>query len=84
MYGESAEETVLNVIGRSYAEVVELYGTDDRPVPAPLVHASLMLVEQSYNQRAPISQYNLYAVRYGFELMLKPYIRLAERKEGSV
>lgn len=86
LYGESAEETVLNVIGRSYEELVELFGTDERQVPAPIVHASLMLVELSYTQRAPITQYNLYAVRYGFEMMIKPYIRLAEKtgKEGCL
>ena len=79
LYGESAEETVLNVIGRSYEELVELFGTDERPVPAPLVHASLLLVELSYSQRAPITQTNLYTVPYAFDMMVKPYMRLAEK-----
>ena len=81
LYGESAEETVLNVIGRSYDELVELFGTDKRPVPAPLVHASLLLVELSYSQRAPITQTNLYTVPYAFDMMVKPYMRLAEKQE---
>ena len=83
MYGESAEDTVLNIINRSYTEVVELYGTGDRPIPAPLVHASLLLVELSYTQRAPVTQTNLYAVPYAFDMMVKPYMRLADRKEAN-
>lgn len=83
MYGESAEDTVLNIINRSYTEVVELYGTDDRPIPAPLVHASLLLVELSYTQRAPVTQTNLYTVPYAFDMMVKPYMRLADRKEAN-
>lgn len=79
LYGESAEETVLNIIGRSYEELVELFGMDKRPVPAPLVHASLLLVELSYSQRAPITQTNLYTVPYAFDMMVKPYMRLAEK-----
>jgi uncharacterized phage protein (predicted DNA packaging) len=84
MYGESAEETVLNVLGRTYEEVVELFGADKRPVPAPIVHASLLLVELSYTQRAPISQQNLYTVPYAFDLMVKPYMRLADKTRKEV
>ena len=78
MYGESAEETVLNIINRSYADVVEKFGTEKHPIPAPLVHASLLLVEESYTQRAPITQTNLYVVPYAFDMMVKPYMRLAD------
>ena len=73
LYGESAEDTVLNVIARSYAEVIKLYGE----VPKPLYVAALMLVETSYTQRAPISQQNMYAVPYAFDMMVKPYMKLA-------
>lgn len=73
IYGESAEDTVLNVIARSYTEVIETYGE----VPKPLYVASLMLVEVSYTQRAPITQTNLYTVPYAFDMMVKPYIKLA-------
>lgn len=72
IYGESAEDTVLNVIARSYTEVIETYGE----VPKPLYVASLMLVEVSYTQRAPITQTNLYTVPYAFDMMVKPYMRL--------
>jgi uncharacterized phage protein (predicted DNA packaging) len=73
IYGESAEDTVLNVIARSYTEVIELYGE----VPKPLFVAALMLVEVSYTQRAPITQQNMYTVPYAFDMMVKPYMKLA-------
>lgn len=79
LYGESAEDTVLNVIARDYTEVIETYGG----VPKPLFVASLMLVEVSYTQRSPISQQNMYAVPYAFDMMVKPYMRLVSGNEGQ-
>lgn len=73
LYGESAEDTVLNVCGRTMEDVAEQYGN----VPKPLFVAALMLVEVSYTQRAPISQQNMYTVPYAFDMMVKPYMRLA-------
>ena len=73
LYGESAEDTVMNAIARSYTEVIEHYGE----VPKPLFVAALMLVEVSYTQRAPITQQNMYTVPYAFDMMVKPYIKLA-------
>ena len=73
LYGESAEDTVLNVIARSYTEVIEHYGE----VPKPLFVAALMLVEVSYTQRGPIAQQNMYTVPYTFDMMVKPYMKLA-------
>lgn len=77
LYGESAEETVLNVINRTYDEVVAKFGTEDKPIPAALIHASLLLVEMSYTQRSPVSQQNLYYNR-SFDMLVKPYMRLAD------
>jgi uncharacterized phage protein (predicted DNA packaging) len=79
IYGESAEDTVLNVIARSYTEVIEMWGE----VPKPLYVASLMLVEVSYTQRAPITQTNLYTVPYAFDMMVKPYMRLASNENDN-
>ena len=79
LYGESAEGTVLNVIARSYTEVVEQYGE----VPKPLFVAALMLVEVSYTQRAAISQQNMYAVPYTFDMMVKPYMKLTMGSYGQ-
>lgn len=73
LYGEDAEQTVLNLIDRSYEEVMELWGT----VPKPLYVAALMLVEVDYNHRSPDSMNNLYAVKYSFDMKVKPYMKLA-------
>ena len=72
-YGESAEETVLNTLNRTYEDIVEVYGK----IPAPIRHASLMLVDVSYQHRNPVSGQNMYLVPYTFDLLLKPYMRLA-------
>lgn len=72
LYADAAEETVLGVLWRSYEDIIEEYGD----VPAPVVQASLMLVDHSYQQRSPASVQNLYSVPYTFETLLKPYMRL--------
>ena len=72
-YGESAEETVLNTLNRTYEDIVEVYGK----IPAPIRHASLMLVDVSYQHRSQVSGQNMYLVPYTFDLLLKPYMRLA-------
>ena len=72
MYGESAEEVLLNYLNRSYEDVMEVYGR----VPAPLVHASLMLVDTSYQYRSPVSAQSMSQVPYTFDILVKPYMRL--------
>ena len=79
MYGESAEDSVLDIIRRSYTEVMEKYGT----VPTPLVHASLMLVDLSYKERGPVSSQNLYQVPYAVDFKLKPYMKLSDEDEQT-
>ena len=79
LYGESAEDSVLDIIRRSYTEVMEKYGT----VPTPLVHASLMLVDLSYKERGPVSSQNLYQVPYAIDMKLKPYMKLAGNDESE-
>lgn len=74
LLADDAEQTLLNVINRSYDELLELYGE----VPAPLITASLQLVELNYNHRAPVCAQMLNAVGYGFEFKIKPYIKLAD------
>lgn len=73
LYGEDAEETVLNHIRRNYNEVVAIWGA----VPKPLYVAALMLVEVDYNNRAPQAIQNLYTVQYSFDMKIKPYMKLA-------
>ncbi len=73
MYGESAEEVLLNHLNRSYENIIEVYGH----IPAPLIHASLMLVDVSYQHRSPVSPQNMSIVPYTFDILTKPYMRLA-------
>ena len=72
MYGESAEDTIIEYCGRTFEDVVESYGK----VPTNLRHASLMLVDLSYQQRSPISAQNMSIVPYTFDLLIKPYVKL--------
>jgi hypothetical protein len=72
LYGDAAEEMVLNTCNRTMEDIVEQWGN----VPKALVQAGLMLVAQSYLHREPSSPQNLYAVPYAFDLMLKPYMKL--------
>lgn len=80
LLGESAEETVLNYINRSYEELLALFGVpnDDgeRDVPSPIVEASLMLCLNSYENRGVASVNALYTVPYGFDARIKPYMKL--------
>lgn len=72
MYGESAEETLLQYLNRTYEDIIEVYGK----IPAPLRHASLMLVDTSYQYRSPVSAQNMSIVPYTFDILVKPYMRL--------
>ena len=71
-YGESAEEVLLNYLNRSYEDIIEVYGH----IPAPLRHASLMIVDTSYQYRSPVSTQSMSQVPYTFDLLVKPYMRL--------
>ncbi len=73
MYGSSAENTVLNYLNRTYYDLIESYGG----IPDDVVHATLMLVDASYQHRSPASPQNMYYVLYGFDAKIKPYMRLA-------
>lgn len=72
-YGETAEDTVLNLCNRTLEDLIEVYGR----VPAPIRQAALMLVDNQYKERSPISPQNMSSVPYAFDLLLKPYMRLA-------
>lgn len=74
MYGESAEEVLLEHLNRSYEDIMSVYGR----IPAPLIHASLMLVDVSYQHRSPVSPQNMSIVPYTFDILVKPYMRLAD------
>ena len=72
-YGTSAESTVLNHLNRTYYDLVEQYGE----VPQPIIDASKMLVDVWYKHRSPEESLNMSIVPYTFDLLIKPYMKLA-------
>lgn len=72
LYGSAAEDTVLNYMNRTYQDVLEEYGE----VPAAIRQATLMLVDNSYQHRSPAEPTQMYYVLYGFDTLVKPYMRL--------
>lgn len=72
LYGDSAEDTVLNILNRTMEDVIEQYGR----IPAALRHATLMLVDNAYKERSPITPQNMSTVPYAFDLLVKPYMHL--------
>ena len=73
LYGEAAEDTVLNYIGMTFDELKAKY---NNAVPKAVVQAALMLVDTSYQYRSPITPGNVSLVPYTFDLLLKPYVKL--------
>ena len=71
-YGNSAEETVLDIMGCTYDEAVAKYGS----IPARAQQAALMLVDTSYQFRSPVSAQNMSVVPYAFDMLVKPYVKL--------
>jgi hypothetical protein len=76
LYGEAAEDMVLNTLNRPMEDIIEQYGM----IPKSLVQAGLILVAQSYKHRESASPQNLYAVPYSFDLLMKPYMRLTSNE----
>ena len=79
MYGESAEQTVLNLLNRTETDVHEQYGG----IPKPIVHATLLLVDNAYKEHSPISPQSMSTVPYAFDLLLKPYMRLTSENVNN-
>lgn len=72
LYGTAAEDTVENFCRRTYEDFLAEYGE----IPAPVIHATLMLVDNAYNHRSPVTPQNMSTVGYLFDIILKPYKRL--------
>lgn len=79
LYGKSAEDTLLEIINRSYTEVMETYGE----VPSPLIEASLLLVSASYTNREPVTTQQLYLVEYSFDTKVTPYMKLTTKNDNG-
>ena len=80
LYGSAAEETVMNILGRDYDDIVANFGTEEMPIPAAIIQATLILVDTSYMQRTAVSQQQMSAVPYAFDMLIKPYMRLAMKR----
>lgn len=78
-YGESAESTILNHLNRNYCDLIETYGD----VPENIINASKMLVDAWYQHRSPVEGLNMSVVPYAFDLMIKPYMRLASSPDDA-
>ena len=72
LYGEAAEDTVMNYLNRTLADLVAQYGV----IPAPVQQAALMLVDISYQYRSPVTTVNVSIVPYTFDMLIKPYMKL--------
>lgn len=79
LYGNAAESTMAQHLGRgkTAAEMVANLTEEFGEVPAPIIQASLMIVEVSYQHRAPINPTSLYMVPYSFDMLVKPFMVLS-------
>lgn len=73
MYGDSAEESIMNICNRSYEDLKVMGGGK---IPANLYHAGVILVDNSYTNRGAVSVTAQNAGMYGIDLLLKNYIKL--------
>lgn len=80
LYANQAEDTILNLLHRTYTDLMDSYGD----IPAPIRQATLMLVEQSCNNRGPVSPSNMSMVPYAIDLMVKPYMRLTDGGDTTI
>lgn len=80
LYGNSAERTVLKVMNRTYADIVAEYGE----MPKDIILATLLLVNGSYEHHTPATMQNTYIRPYGFDLLVKPYMRLTTGSDAEV
>lgn len=71
LYADAAEQSVLNYIGRTYEEVVEMWDG----VPDSLRIATLMVVDHIYQNRGMLNQQKV-EENPAFELFTKPYMKL--------
>ena len=69
--GEAAETAVLNLIDRTYEDVMAEFGK----IPAPIHEAVLMYATHLYEHRGLLNPTALYNIPYSIDAMLKPYIR---------
>jgi len=78
LYGDSAENAMAQVLnrGKDATEMVASLTEDFGKVPDPIMHATLELVDASYQHRSPADAQQMYYVLYGFDFKVKPYMKL--------
>jgi len=69
--GEAAEQGVLNILDRSYDDIIVEYGA----IPAPITQACLALTDHLYHHRGITNPTALYNIPYTIDFMVKPYIK---------
>jgi len=82
MYGDSAEMTMAQYLnrGKTADEMIASLKEEYGEIPAPIYHATLMMVDSSYQHRSPAEPTQMYYVMYGFDALVKPYIKLTNNK----
>ena len=75
-YGNSAEATILNLTGRTYEELKAMNPLGEDAIPPNVWEATMLLVSVSYEHNSAVEQYQMYAVPYGVDLKIKPYMKL--------
>ena len=70
--GFAAEQAILDLTRRTYENFIDTYGR----IPDPIFNASLLLVQNLYNNRDAADTQKKEAALYGFDLLLKNYMVL--------
>ena len=70
--GIAAEQAILDLTRRTYENFIDTYGR----IPDPIFNASLLLVQNLYNNRDAADTQKKEAALYGFDLLLKNYMVL--------
>lgn len=73
-YGEAAEEFILAYIGRTYENIIDIYGT----IPARFYECTQLLVDNMYQNRSMVSMTNMSEVPYTFNTMISDFVRYTE------
>ena len=65
----------MDLTRRTYEELKEMGGGQ---IPAKLYHAGLILVDNSYQNRTLSSTQQLYNIPYGFDMLVKNFMKLSD------
>lgn len=70
--GITAEQAILDLTRRTYENFIDTYGR----IPDPIFNASLLLVQNLYNNRDAEEQRDSKEIAFGFSFMVKNYMVL--------